>query len=71
MTSEVRKRLFSPFFTTKPVGEGTGWGCSISYQIVVDKHGGDRRCLSQPDRGTEFAIEIPTRQSDRVKMKAS
>ncbi|MEG4572671.1 response regulator [Microcoleus sp. N3A4] len=71
MTSEVRKRLFSPFFTTKPVGEGTGLGLSISYQIVVDKHGGDLRCLSQPDRGTEFVVEIPTRQSDRVQMKAS
>ena len=71
MTSEVRKRLFSPFFTTKPVGEGTGLGLSISYQIVVDKHGGDLRCLSQPDWGTEFVVEIPTRQSDRVQMKAS
>ncbi|WP_333199860.1 hypothetical protein [Microcoleus sp. S28C3] len=52
------------------MGEGTGWGCCISYQIV-HKHGGDLRCLSQPDRGTEFAIEILTRQSDRVEMKAS
>ena len=71
MTSDVRKRLFSPFFTTKPVGEGTGLGLSISYQIVVDKHGGDLRCFSQPDRGAEFVIEIPVRQSDRVQMKAS
>ncbi|MDF0554425.1 ATP-binding protein [Kamptonema sp. UHCC 0994] len=71
MTSDVRKRLFSPFFTTKPVGEGTGLGLSISYQIVVDKHGGDLKCFSQPDRGAEFVIEIPVRQSDRVQMKAS
>ena len=40
MTNDVRNRLFSPFFTTKPVGEGTGLGLSISYQIVVDKHEG-------------------------------
>ncbi|MEG4444736.1 response regulator [Microcoleus sp. AT9_B5] len=71
MTSDVRKQLFSPFFTTKPVGEGTGLGLSISYQIVVDKHGGDLRCLSQQDWGTEFVVEIPTKQSERVQMKAS
>ena len=71
ITSDVRKRLFSPFFTTKPVGEGTGLGLSISYQIVVDKHGGDLKCLSQPEKGAEFVIEIPVRQSERVQMKAS
>lgn len=71
MTNDVRNRLFSPFFTTKPVGEGTGLGLSISYQIVVDKHGGELMCFSQPDRGAEFVIEIPVRQSDRVQMKAS
>ncbi|MEG4344154.1 response regulator [Microcoleus sp. A003_D6] len=71
ITSEVRTRLFSPFFTTKPVGQGTGLGLSISYQIVVDKHGGDLKCLSQPDGGAEFVIEIPIRQRERVQMKAS
>ncbi|WP_445242355.1 ATP-binding protein [Microcoleus sp. S13_C5] len=72
ITSEVGTHLFSPFFTTKPVGQGTGLGLSISYQIVVDKHGGDLRCLSQPDRrGAEFVIEIPVRQNNRVEMKAS
>ncbi len=55
----VLKRLFDPFFTTKPVGIGTGLGLSISYQIIVDKHKGKITCLSIPDQGTEFQIEIP------------
>jgi len=37
-------------------------GLSISYQIVVEKHGGIFKCISQPGEGTEFWIEIPTRQ---------
>ncbi|MEA5553239.1 GAF domain-containing protein [Anabaena cylindrica UHCC 0172] len=59
MPETVRTRIFDPFFTTKPVGKGTGLGLSISYQIVVEKHGGLLKCNSQPDRGTEFLIEIP------------
>ncbi|OYD94741.1 histidine kinase [Nostoc sp. 'Peltigera membranacea cyanobiont' 210A] len=59
MTKAVKERLFDPFFTTKPVGKGTGLGLSISYQIVVEKHGGTLRCISEPGQGTEFWIEIP------------
>ena len=59
----ARQRLFDPFFTTKPVGKGTGMGLSISYQIVTERHGGSLRCLSTPEEGTEFIIEIPLRQS--------
>jgi len=55
----VKERLFDPFFTTKPVGKGTGLGLSISYQIVVDKHKGKLRCVSEPGQGAEFYIEIP------------
>jgi two-component system NtrC family sensor kinase len=55
----VKERLFDPFFTTKPVGKGTGLGLSISYQIVVDKHKGKLRCVSEPGQGAEFFIEIP------------
>jgi signal transduction histidine kinase len=59
MTEEVRKRLFDPFFTTKSVGKGTGMGLSISYQIVVQKHGGQIQCISAPGEGAEFIIMIP------------
>ncbi len=65
MSEEVRQRLFDPFFTTKPVGKGTGLGLSISYHIVVEKHGGQLQCLSTPDEGTEFIIEIPIQQQKR------
>ncbi|MBD1902239.1 MULTISPECIES: GAF domain-containing protein [Cyanophyceae] len=59
MSPGVQCQVFDPFFTTKPVGKGTGLGLSISYQIVVDKHGGFFKCMSQPGQGTEFWIEIP------------
>ncbi|MUG91551.1 PAS domain S-box protein [Scytonema sp. UIC 10036] len=59
MTEDIRKRLFDPFFTTKPVGKGTGLGLSISYQIIVEKHGGSLKCISEPGKGTEFLIQIP------------
>lgn len=62
MEESVKSRIFDPFFTTKPVGKGTGLGLSISYQIVVERHCGNLRCVSTPGGGTEFAIEIPIRQ---------
>ncbi len=59
MSEDVLKRLFDPFFTTKPVGSGTGLGLSISHQIVVEQHGGQISCISEPGKGAEFVIEIP------------
>jgi len=59
MRSEVRERIFDRLFTTKPVGVGTGLGLSICRQIIIEKHGGQIRCTSQPGEGTEFVIEIP------------
>ncbi|HEY9849527.1 MAG TPA: PAS domain S-box protein [Leptolyngbyaceae cyanobacterium] len=59
---ETVNKLFDPFFTTKAIGKGTGLGLSISYQIIVERHGGQLRCISQPGMGTEFAIEIPIKQ---------
>ncbi|MBH8561679.1 AAA family ATPase [Nostoc sp. CENA67] len=59
MKEEVRSKIFNPFFTTKPIGKGTGIGLSISYHIVVEKHGGNIKCISAPGEGTEFVIEIP------------
>lgn len=58
----IRSRIFDPFFTTKPVGKGTGMGLSISYQIITKRHQGKLDCVSTPDRGTEFIIQIPIQQ---------
>lgn len=59
MDREVVTKIFDPFYTTKPIGKGTGLGLSISYQIIVDKHQGVLRCLSERGQGSEFIIEIP------------
>lgn len=62
MTQEIANRLYDPFFTTKPVGSGTGLGMSISYQIIVEKHRGELQCISAPNYGTTFLITIPIQQ---------
>ena len=56
----LKKRLFEPLFTTKPVGKGSGLGLAIAYEIVVEKHEGVLDVNSQPGMGTEFIIKIPT-----------
>ncbi|MCC5650897.1 GAF domain-containing protein [Nostoc sp. XA013] len=58
----MRSRIFEPFFTTKQPGQGTGLGLSISYQIIVEKHGGNIKCVSEPGKGCEFWIEIPIKR---------
>ena len=65
--NELQSRIFEPFFTTKEIGQGTGLGLSISYQIVVEKHGGQFKCFSEPDRGSEFWIVIPVNGSKNLK----
>ncbi len=60
---QIRAKLFDPFFTTKPVGKGTGLGLSISYKIVKEKHHGRLYCLSEPNCGAIFVVEIPIRHS--------
>jgi len=62
ITPEIKPKLFDPFFTTKPVGKGTGLGLSISYQIVVENHGGQLECLSEPSQWSEFQIVLPISQ---------
>ncbi|MBW4681702.1 MAG: response regulator [Microcoleus vaginatus WJT46-NPBG5] len=58
MTEEVRAKLFTPFFTTKPIGKGTGMGLSISRKILSEKHGAQLQCISTPEQGTQFIIEM-------------
>ncbi len=59
MSSEVQEQIFNPFFTTKPVGKGTGMGLATSYQIVTENHRGSLWCCSTPGEGAKFAIELP------------
>ncbi|HEY9703244.1 MAG TPA: ATP-binding protein [Allocoleopsis sp.] len=56
---DLLTRIFNPFFTTKPVGKGTGMGLAISYQIIVEKHKGQLICVSTPGQGSDFMIKIP------------
>ena len=59
MPPDVQRRIFEPFFTTKKIGEGTGLGLSMSYQIVADKHGGELQVESEIDVGTVFIMKLP------------
>ncbi len=56
---EVREKMFNPFFTTKPAGEGTGLGLSMSHDIVVKQHGGKIDIDTKPGAFTEFIITLP------------
>jgi len=57
--SEVKEKMFNPFFTTKPAGEGTGLGLSISHDIIVKEHGGFIEVDTQPGEFTEIKITLP------------
>lgn len=59
MTAAVKNRIFEPFFTTKGVGEGTGLGLSLAYDIIVNKHGGQLDVMSEVGVGTCFKLIIP------------
>jgi signal transduction histidine kinase len=56
---EVKEKMFNPFFTTKPAGEGTGLGLSMSHDIVVKQHGGKIDVDTKPGSFTEFIITLP------------
>ncbi len=56
---EVKEKMFNPFFTTKPAGEGTGLGLSLSYDIIVKQHGGSIEVDTQPSEFTEFRLVLP------------
>jgi two-component system NtrC family sensor kinase len=59
MSPAVQAKIFQPFFTTKPAGEGTGLGLSLSYDIVTKGHGGTLTVESQPGQGSLFSIKLP------------
>jgi signal transduction histidine kinase len=56
---KVLDKIFQPFFTTKPTGQGTGLGLSLSYDIITKGHGGEILVQSQEGEGTEFIIKLP------------
>jgi GAF domain-containing protein len=56
---EVKDKMFNPFFTTKPPGEGTGLGLSLSYDIIVKQHAGSIEVDTGPGEFTEFRVILP------------
>ena len=56
---EVKAKMFNPFFTTKPAGEGTGLGLSLSHDIVVKQHGGTIEVTTEPGAFTQFTLVLP------------
>ena len=55
---DIREKIFEPFFTTKDVGQGTGLGMSISYDLIKE-HQGQIKIDSEAGQGTTFTIELP------------
>ena len=56
---KIVDKIFQPFFTTKPTGQGTGLGLSLSYDIIK-AHGGEIKVKTTQGEGTEFIIQLPT-----------
>jgi signal transduction histidine kinase len=59
---EIREKIFQPFFTTKPSGEGAGLGLSVSYDIITNQHGGTIEVDSRTGDSPEFTIRLPRKQ---------
>jgi len=55
---KIVEKIFQPFFTTKPTGQGTGLGLSLSYDIIK-AHGGEIKVQSKEGEGSEFEIQLP------------
>jgi signal transduction histidine kinase/uncharacterized small protein (DUF1192 family) len=68
---DVREKMFTPFFTTKPAGEGTGLGLSMSHDIIVKQHGGTIEVESVPGEFTEFTIRLPRKSNFSDKTRGS
>lgn len=66
MTTETRNKIFQPFFTTKPVGQGTGLGLSV-VKGIVDSHAGTITVNTRPGQGSIFEIQLPKKQAKKRK----
>jgi signal transduction histidine kinase len=58
---KVLNKIFQPFFTTKPTGEGTGLGLSLSYEIITKEHGGEMKVSTHENEFAEFIIQLPAK----------
>jgi two-component system NtrC family sensor kinase len=59
----LKEKIFQPFFTTKPTGQGTGLGLSLSYDIITKGHGGEINVSSEEGKGSVFEIFLPAQYS--------
>ncbi|MFC7669076.1 sensor histidine kinase [Hymenobacter humi] len=66
IAAAVRDKIFQPFFTTKPTGEGTGLGLSLSYDIITKGHGGSMRVDSEEGQYTQFTTSLPVMKKASV-----
>jgi signal transduction histidine kinase len=60
MSDDIKAKIFQPFFTTKPTGQGTGLGLSLAYDIITKGHGGTLEVETTEGEGSTFIIQIPT-----------
>jgi signal transduction histidine kinase len=65
MAQAVKKKIFEPFYTTKPVGHGTGLGLSV-VQGIVSSHQGKVNVQSQPGKGSKFEIQLPIKHNNKI-----
>ena len=56
---KVLDKIYQPFFTTKPTGQGTGLGLSLSYDIITKEHGGTIKANTKEDEFAEFVLQLP------------
>ena len=56
---KVLDKIFQPFFTTKPTGQGTGLGLSLAYDIITKGHGGELKVETKEGEGSEFIVQLP------------
>ncbi|HEX6848940.1 MAG TPA: ATP-binding protein, partial [Chitinophagaceae bacterium] len=59
ISQKILDKIFQPFFTTKPTGQGTGLGLSLAYDIVTKGHGGELKVETKEREGSEFIISLP------------
>ncbi|HRW59164.1 MAG TPA: ATP-binding protein, partial [Defluviicoccus sp.] len=66
IAAPVLEKIFTPFYTTKPAGQGTGLGLSLSYDIVVHQHGGAFEVDTRAGEYAEFVVRLPCRTRDQL-----